>query len=37
MYDKNETNLIFLFKTHSQILDNHINNMIVHNLMTQID
>ena len=37
MYDKNETNRIFLFKTHLQILHNHINNMIAHNLMTQMD
>ena len=30
-------NWIFSFRTHLQILHNHINDMILHNLMTQMD
>ena len=37
MYHENEINWIYSFKTNLQILHNHINNMILHNLMTQMD
>ena len=36
MYDENEINWIYSFKTHLQILQNHIKNIILHNLMTQM-
>ena len=37
MYDENKINWIFSFKTHLQILHNHINNMILHDLIAQMD